>query len=59
MKRRRRREKKRRTQKRLRKRSLSKETCEFSEDTREEGIKIRRKMKAESADLDSVDEADL
>ena len=52
-------ENKRKTQKRLRKRSRSKNTCEFSEKKEEKEINIRRKMKAESADPASVDEADL
>ena len=47
------------SKKRLRKRSRSKEMCEFSEEKEEKEIKIRRNIKAESADLDSVDEADL
>ena len=51
--------KRRSSQKRLRKRSRSKETCEFSEEKEEKEIKIRRKMKVELADPDSVDEADL
>ena len=50
---------KRRAQKRRRKRSRSKEMCEFSENKEEKQIKIRGNMKAESADPDSVDEADL
>ena len=33
--------------------------CEFSEEKEEKEIKTRRKMKAESADPDSVDEEDL
>ena len=33
--------------------------CEFSEEKEEKEINIRRKLKAESADPDSVDEADL
>ena len=33
--------------------------CEFSEETEKKETKIRRKMKAESADPDSVDEAGL
>ena len=52
-------EKKRKTQKRLRKRSRSKETCEFSQEKEEKEINIRRKMKAESVDPASMDEADL
>ena len=52
-------ERKRRAQKRPRKRSRSKEMCEFSEEKEEKDIKVRRKLKAESADPDSVDEADL
>ena len=52
-------EKKRKTQKRLRKRSRSKETCEFSGEKEKKEINILRKMKAESADPASVDEADL
>ena len=52
-------ERKRRTQKRLRKRSQSKELREFSVEKEEKDIKIRRKLKAESADPDSADESDL
>ena len=37
----------------------SKEKYEFSEEKEEKEMKIRRKMKAESADPDSVDEAEL
>ena len=51
--------KKNRTHKRLRKRSCSKEKYEFSEEKEEKEIKIQRKMKAESADLDPVDEAEM
>ena len=48
-----------RTHKRLRKRSCSKEKCKFSEEIEEKEIKIRREMKGESADPDSVDETYL
>ena len=51
--------KKKRTHKRLRKRSRSKGKYEFSEEQEEKEIKIRRNMKAESADPESVVETEM
>ena len=52
-------ERKREALKLLRKRSRSKELCEPSEEKEEKEVKIRRQLKAESTDPESISDTDL
>ena len=51
-------ERKKQTHKCVRKRSRSKGRCELSEEQEEKEVKIRRKLKAESADPESISDTD-